>query len=115
MNQLRGYHATQIDGKDVGLRFNSNCFRLYSEMKGIELNDLGNISGSGDIRDLLWCAGRAWAEVTGKEFKFTVLQIEDWIDYMDDSEMGQILLALQSTKIFGQEIQAGKDEDEPKN
>ncbi|MFA5401436.1 MAG: hypothetical protein WC359_13385 [Dehalococcoidia bacterium] len=113
MNQLRGYYEAEIDGTPVGFRFNTNCFRLYSEMHGLELAEIDTIIGTDKIRDLIWCAGKTCADLQGKEWSFTLLEIEDWIDYADDTVMEGMTRALNSTKIFGQEIRSGSEP--PKN
>ena len=113
MNQLRGYYEATINGEKHGLVFNSNCFRLFSELKGIELHQLGDVNDFEGIRDLIWCAGRSWSTVQlGKEFPFTRLQVEAWFDSIDDSEVAKITETITHTRVFGIEIKAGVKEDE---
>ena len=114
MNQMRGYYQATINGEKYGLKFNSNCFRLFSELKGIELHEIGLLNDFEGIRDLIWCAGRAWAALTVAEFPFTQLQIENWLDDLDDAEMARIVEAIKHTRVFGVEVKAGigTDEDE---
>lgn len=117
MNQMRGYYEATINDKQYGLKFNSNCFRLFSELKGIELHEIGTLNDFEGIRDLIWCAGRSWAILNRTEFPFDALQIENWLDDLSDDEMNKIVEAIKHTRIFGVEIQAGVvkgDEDEKK-
>lgn len=112
MNRMRGYYEAEINGEKYGLKFNSNCFRLFSELKGIELYQLGEVNDFEGIRDLIWCAGCAWAFLQKKEFPFTHLEIENWLDDLDDSEMAKITEAISHTRVFGIEVKAGVKEDE---
>jgi hypothetical protein len=114
MNQMRGFYEATIEDKKYGLKFNSNCFRLFSELRGIELHELGTVNDFEGIRDLIWCAGRAWAILKDADFPFLQLQIENWLDDLPDVEMAKIVEAIHHTRVFGVEIQAGVGDEEEK-
>ena len=106
------YEIIAIGKKKLPIKFGFNALRIYSELTGITLSQLGNIGSDMSLNEaitLMWCGLKDGHRAAKQDFEMTIDEASDLIDgNFDCLEKVFEVLAKQMSSGFEKKNQAKK-------
>ena len=112
-NKKRGYYSIKLGGKNRTMHFSMNFWANFTDILGIELDQLGDVFTKGfslsKIRALLYSGLLAYDQEQGKEIDYNEFTVGAWLDDIDADEITNVVNAMTESRILGNDLNMGID------
>lgn len=118
-NKKRGYYSIKLGGKNRTMHFSMNFWANFTDILGIDINQLGDIFTNGfslsKIRALVYSGLLAYDQEQGKEIDYNEFTVGAWLDDIDADEITNIINAMTETRLLGNDLNMGIDRNVKKS
>ena len=118
-NKKRGYYSIKLGGKNRTMHFSMNFWANFTDILGIDINQLGEIFTNGfslsKIRALVYSGLLAYDQEQGKEIDYNEFTVGAWLDDIDADEITNISNAMTETRLLGNDLNMGIDRNVKKS
>ena len=118
-NKKRGYYSIKLGGKNRTMHFSMNFWANFTDILGIDINQLGEIFTNGfslsKIRALVYSGLLAYDQEQGKEIDYNEFTVGSWLDDIDADEITNIINAMTETRLLGNDLNMGIDRNVKKS
>jgi hypothetical protein len=118
-NKKRGYYSIKLGGKNRTMHFSMNFWANFTDILGIDINQLGEIFTNGfslsKIRALVYSGLLAYDQEQGKEIDYNEFTVGAWLDDIDADEITNIINAMTETRLLGNDLNMGIDRNVKKS
>jgi hypothetical protein len=118
-NKKRGYYSIKLGGKNRTMHFSMNFWANFTDILGIDINQLGEIFTNGfslsKIRALVYSGLLAYDQEQGNEIDYNEFTVGAWLDDIDADEITNIINAMTETRLLGNDLNMGIDRNVKKS
>ncbi len=118
-NKKRGYYSIKLGGKNRTMHFSMNFWANFTDILGIDINQLGEIFTNGfslsKIRALVYSGLLAYDQEQGNEIDYNEFTVGAWLDDIDSDEITNIINAMTETRLLGNDLNMGIDRNVKKS
>lgn len=112
-NKKRGYYSIKLGGKNRTMHFSMNFWANFTDILGIELDQLGDVFNKGfglsKIRALIYSGLLAYDQEQGNEINYNEFTVGSWLDEVSTDEITNIINAMTESRILGNDLNMGID------
>jgi len=118
-NKKRGYYTIKLGGKNRTMHFSMNFWCNFTDMLGIELNELAEIFTNGfnisTIRALVYCGLLANDQEQGNPIDYNEYTVGLWLEEFTTEQLQEIIQSMTESRILGNDLNMGIDRNVKKS
>lgn len=111
MNSLSGYVEKELGGKVRGIKFGINAWAIFCDLQKCKLSEVGDrMQAASGFRDLVYSGLAANCRSKKIDLDFDQYDVGDWMDDLKESDIEEIMGALDKSKGNDQSLRAERRE-----
>tara|TARA_R110000751_G_scaffold53310_1_gene115558 strand:+ start:632 stop:1006 length:375 start_codon:yes stop_codon:yes gene_type:complete len=118
VNTKKGFYTIKLGGVSRTLHFSMNFWVELTEHLDISLQELGEAFGDkmalSGIRGIIYCGMLAYDKENGNEIKYNVYDVGNWLEDLNQEDVGNIMRVMTETKVLGNQLNAGVERTQKK-